>query len=260
MRWEGATVAVTGASRGIGRAVARRASERGARVGLIARDAGDLELVRRSLGGDAVVAPADVADRAQVDAALREVEAGLGPVDIVVANAGIGAYGPFADLDVEAVERLVQVNVLGTVYPIKAVLPGMIERRRGHIAIVASVAGRFGSPFEAAYAATKFAQVGLGEALSVELSAHDIGVSVVNPGVVDTSFFEARGHPWTREFPKLISPEQVADALIGAVERDRLETFVPRWFAAAVAVRHLAPRLYAWGTRRSFGAELAPKP
>jgi short-subunit dehydrogenase len=260
MRWEGATVAVTGASRGIGRAVAQRASARGARVGLIARDADDLELVRRSLDGRAVAAPADVADRAQVESVLRDVEAALGPIDILVANAGIGAYGPFADLDVVDVERLLQVNVLGTVYPIKAVLPGMIERRRGHIAIVASVAGRFGSPFEAAYAATKFAQVGLGEALSVELSAHNVGVSVVNPGVVDTSFFEARGHPYVREFPKLISPEQVADALIGAVERERLETFVPRWFAAAVAIRHLAPRLYAWGTRRSFGAELAPRP
>jgi short-subunit dehydrogenase len=252
-------VAVTGASRGIGRAVAQRAWAHGARVGLIARDAGDLELVRRSLGGDAVVAPADIADRAQIEAALDTVEAALGPIDILVANAGIGAYGPFADLDVDAIERLVQVNLLGTMYPIKAVLPGMIERRRGHIAIVASVAGRFGSPFEAAYAATKFAQVGLGEALSVELSAHDVGVSVINPGVVDTSFFEARGHPYARDFPKLITPEQVADAVIGAVERDRLETFVPRWFAAAVAIRHLVPRLYAWGTRRSFGAELAQK-
>jgi short-subunit dehydrogenase len=252
-------VAVTGASRGIGRAVAQLAVARGARVGLIARDADDLEQVRRSLNGSAVVAPADVADRDQVEAALRAVEGSLGPVDILVANAGIGAYGPFAELEVEAIERLVQVNLLGTVYPIKAVLPSMIERRRGHIAVVASVAGRFGSPFEAAYAATKFAQVGLGEALSVELSAHAIGVSVINPGVVDTSFFEARGHAYTRDFPKLISAEQVADAVIGAVERNRLETFVPRWFAAAVAIRHLAPRLYAWGTRRSFGAELAPK-
>ncbi len=256
MKWEGATVAVTGASRGIGRAVAVKAAARGARVGLIARNREDLEEVRRSIRGRAAVAVADVADRASVDAALSAVEAELGPVDIVVANAGLGAYGPFADAAVADIERLVQVNVLGTVYPIKAVLPGMIERGRGHVVVVASVAGRFGSPFEAAYAATKFAQVGLAEALSVELSAHGIGVSVVNPGVVDTAFFEARGHPYARSFPRLMPADRVADAVIAAVEHDRLETFVPRWFAAAVAVRHLAPRLYGWGTRRSFRTEL----
>ena len=260
MKWEGATVVVTGASRGIGRAVAAKAVARGARVGLIARSADDLDEVHRALGDRSLVAPADVSDRAQVDSAMRAVEAGLGPIDILVANAGIGAYGPFATAGVETVERLVQVNVLGTVYPVEAVLPGMIERGRGHIAIVASVAGRFGSPFEAAYAATKFAQVGLGEALSVELSAHNVAVSIINPGVVDTSFFEARGHPYARTFPRLLSAEHVADALVGAVERDRLETFVPRWFAAAVAIRHLAPRLYEWGTRRSFRAELSQGP
>ena len=256
MRWDGATVVVTGASRGIGRAVALQAARRGARVGLIARSGAQLEDVLGAIGGAGVVAVADIADRDQVDDAIRSIEAKLGGIDILVANAGIGAYGPFADLDVEEIERLVQVNVLGTVYPIKAVLPGMIERRRGHVAVVSSVAGRFGSPFEAAYAATKFAQIGLAEALSVELSAHDVGVSVINPGVVDTSFFEARGHPYERSFPKKVSAERVAAAVIRAVDRDQLETFVPRAFGAAVAVRHLAPRLYGWGTRRSFRSEL----
>jgi short-subunit dehydrogenase len=260
VQWGGATVVVTGASRGIGRAVAEQAARRGARVGLVARDQADLEEVRRAIGAGAVVAPADIADRRQVVDALAAIEAQLGPIDIVVANAGIGAYGPFAEMAVEDIERLVQVNVLGTVYPIKAVLPGMIERRRGHVAIVASVAGRFGSPFEAMYAATKFAQVGMAEALSVELSAHDIGVSVINPGVVDTSFFEARGHPYARDFPKKISAGRVAEAVIRAVETGRLETFVPAPFGLAVAVRHLAPRLYGWGTRRTFRSELAAKP
>jgi short-subunit dehydrogenase len=247
VKWAGATVVVTGASRGIGAAVVSAARERGARVGGISR----------SPSAGIPWQAADVGDRAQVTAAIAALERELGPTDILVANAGIGAYGRFADIDVAEVERLVQVNYLGTVYPIKAVLPGMLERRRGHIVIVSSVAGRFGSPFEAAYSATKFAQVGLGEALAVELSASGVGVSVVDPGVVDTGFFEARGHAFDRSFPKLLPPARVADAVVGAVERNRLEVFAPRAFAVAVAVRHLAPGLYEWGTRRAFRRELA---
>lgn len=247
---------VTGASRGIGRAVAKQAAAKGARVGLLARNKDDLEAVRADIGGTATVAPADIAVRAEVDDAVKRVEAELGPIDILVANAGIGAYGPFADIDVDAVERLVQVNLLGTVYPIKAVLAGMLERGRGHIVVVSSVAGRFGSPLEAAYASTKFAQIGLAEALGVEVAGKGVGVSIVNPGVVDTDFFEARGHLYDRPFPKPISADRVAAGVIGAVEKNKAEVFVPGPFKYAVAVRHLAPRLYRWGTRRSFKNEL----
>jgi len=256
MKWSGATALVTGASRGIGRAVAKQAAAKGARVGLLARNQDDLEAVRADIGGTATVAPADIAVRAEVDDAVKRVEAELGPIDILVANAGIGAYGPFADIDVDAVEHLVQVNLLGTVYPIKAVLPGMLERGRGHIVVVSSVAGRFGSPLEAAYASTKFAQIGLAEALGVEVAGRGVGVSIVNPGVVDTDFFEARGHLYDRPFPKPISADRVAAGVISAVEKNRAEVFVPGPFKYAVAVRHLAPRLYRWGTRRSFKNEL----
>ena len=256
LRLDGATVLVTGASRGIGRAVAARAVRRGARVGLIARSGRDLEAVRTEIGGMSATATADVADREQVGAAIRALEAELGPTDVLVANAGIGAYGPFSDIPVEEVERLVRVNLLGTVYPLKAVLPGMLDRGRGHLVVVSSVAGRFGSPFEAAYAATKFAQTGLAEAMSVELEGRGVGVSIVNPGVVDTDFFEARGHAYDRPFPKPISADRVAEAVIGAVESGRSEVFVPRWFKYALAVRHLSPAVYARGTRRSFKDQL----
>ena len=131
VRWEGSTVVVTGRVAG-DRARRRRAGRaRGGRVGLVARTREDLDEVQRAIGGASAVAAADVADRGQVVAAMAAIEASLGPIDILVANAGIGAYGAFADASVEDIERLVQVNVLGTVYPIKAVLPGMIERRRG---------------------------------------------------------------------------------------------------------------------------------
>ncbi len=255
--WDGAVTIVTGASRGIGRSVARAAAARGARVGLVARDEAALVGVLDDIGGRGVVAVADVASRQQSERAVDQVQASLGPIDIVVCNAGIGLYGPFVDTDPGEFESLLGVNVLGTLYVLRAALPAMVERRRGHVVVVASVAGRMGTPFEALYSATKFAQVGLAEALAVELSAFGVGVSLVDPGVVDTDFFRARGHDYERAFPKLISPDEVAKAVIRAVDRDRHETFVPSWLRAASVVRHVVPPLYRSGTRRSFKTELA---
>lgn len=256
MSWNGSVAIVTGASRGIGRAVCRAAADRGARVGLVARDREALEEVLDAIGGGGVVAVADVSSREQTEGAVRQVEDALGPIDIAVANAGIGLYGAFVDSDPDDFQRLLGVNLLGTMYLLRAVLPAMVERRRGHIVIVGSVAGRMAAPFEAVYSSTKFAQTALAEALSVELAAFDIGVSLVNPGVVETQFFEARGHSYDRSFPKLIPPEKVAQAVIGAVERGRHEIFVPSWLRSADVVRHVAPFLYDPGTRRSFKAEL----
>lgn len=256
MHLEGAVVAVTGASRGIGAAVALAVAGRGARVGLIARRADDLHAVLDGLGSEGVAVPADVADRAATIEALASVEATLGPVDVLVANAGIGAYGPLVDMSYEELERVVHVNVLGTMYAIRAVLPGMVERRRGHVVTIGSIAGRIGSPFEAVYSATKFAGVGLTEALAVEVAPYDVAVSLVNPGVVATEFGNARGHPYDRDRPKPISAEAVADAVVAAIERGTSETYVPRWFRGAVVTRHLVPPLFRWGTARSFRAEL----
>ena len=254
MRWDGAVALVTGASRGIGREVARQAAERGARVGLVARSSPDLDAVLSLIGGRGVAVPTDVADPAEVAEAARHVEAALGPVDVVVANAGIGAYGPFAATDPDEVERLTRVNWLGTAHLIRAVLPGMVERRRGHVAVVASIAGRMGAPFEALYSATKFAQVGLAEALAVEVARYGIGVSVVNPGPVATDFFAARGHPYDRRFPRPVPPARVAAEVVDAVEHGRAERFVPRWLRQALVSRVLVPPLYRWGARRAVPA------
>jgi len=257
MQWTGATAVITGASRGIGRAVALAAAAEGARVGLIARSEADLAAVLAEAGGDGAIAVADVADPEELRGALASLASELGPVDILVANAGIGAYGAFADLTAEELDRIVRVNVLGTAHAIRAVVPGMIERRRGHIVTMGSIAGRIGSPFEAIYSATKFAGVGLTEALVVELEPFGIGVSMVNPGPVATAFGEARGHPYDRKSPKPVPPEQVATAVIKAVEGDRHEQYVPSAFRPAVVIRHLVPPFFRWGTRRSFTRELA---
>ncbi|HLM64612.1 MAG TPA: SDR family NAD(P)-dependent oxidoreductase [Acidimicrobiales bacterium] len=257
MQWGGATTIVTGASRGIGRAVAEAASARGARVGLIARTEDDLQGVVAGLGGVARYAVADAADPDALARAVAHLEAELGPPDVMVANAGIGAYGAFADLGAEEAERLVRVNVLGTVNALRAVVPGMIERRRGHLVTIGSVAGRIGSPYEAIYSATKFAGVGLTEALVVELEPYGIGVSIVNPGPVATGFGAARGHPYDRERPKPVPADDVARAVIRAVEGGLHEQYVPASFRPAVVIRHMVPPVFRWGTRRSFTRQLA---
>jgi short-subunit dehydrogenase len=253
---DGAVVAVTGASRGIGAAVARAVAARRARVGLIARSAGDLNDVLDGLGREGVAVTADVSDRSATIDAIAQVESVLGPIDVLVANAGIGAYGPFVDMSYEELERVVGVNVLGTMYAIRAVLPGMVARRRGHVVTIGSIAGRIGSPFEAAYSATKFAGVGFTEALAVEVAPYGVAVSLVNPGVVATDFGSARGHPYDRERPKPIGAETVADAVVAAIDAASRETYVPRWFRSAVVTRHLVPPLFRWGTARNFRADL----
>ena len=257
MQWGGATAVITGASRGIGAAVARAAAREGATVGLIARDEVDLKAVLESTGGRGAIAVADVADPDALTIALGQLEAQLGPPDILVANAGIGQYGAFADVTAEEVERVIRVNVLGTVHAIRLVVPGMIERRRGHVVTLGSIAGRLGSPFEAVYSASKFAGVGLTEALVVELEPYGIGVSMVNPGPVATHFGEARGHPYDRARPKAVPAEDVATAVIRAVAGDKHEQYVPAAFRGAVVTRHLLPPMFRWGSKRSFTRELA---
>lgn len=255
--WEGAHVAITGASRGIGRAVALAVAAKGAKVGLIARSRHDLDDVLAAAGGRGAIATADVADGPAVAAAIEQLEAELGPVDVLVANAGIGAYGAFADLDPAEAKRVISVNVMGQVHAMRAVVPGMVERRRGHIVSIGSIAGRIGAPFEAIYSASKFANVGLAEALVAELRPYDVRVSLVEPGPVATDFAEARGHAYDRARPKPASPEAVAAAVVRVVERDRLEAYVPGVLRPSVPIRHLLPGLFRKGVARSMRREIA---
>lgn len=258
MRWSDTTAVVTGATRGIGRAVVGELVGRGARVGCIARSDSDLDALRRDFGAGRVeVARADVSVRTELDDALGVLHEALGPADVLVNNAGIGHYGAVLGLDPGAAELVMQVNYLGTVYATTALLPGMVERRRGHIVNLASIAGRLRAPFEAAYAASKFAVVGFSEALATEVAPFDVRVSLVNPGPVTTTFFESRGHPYLRNHPRPVSAERVAKAVIGVLENGRFERTVPRALGAGVVVRHLLPGFYVAGTRRAFRSELA---
>jgi 3-oxoacyl-[acyl-carrier protein] reductase len=256
MQWNGAVAVVTGGSRGIGREVALQAAQKGARVGLVARNADDLNAVLGAIGGRGAVATADVADRAQTDAAIAQLASELGPIDILVNNAGIGSYGKVVDLSVEEFERVMRVNYFSCVYATKAVLPSMLERRRGHIVNVASIAGRIGPPMEAAYAASKFAMVGFTESLAFEVGPHGIGGSMVNPGPVQTEFFDTRGHAYEGSYPKPVPAKRVADSVIEVVESDGLERVIPRALRPAVVFRHMAPPIYKRGTARVMAKQL----
>jgi 3-oxoacyl-[acyl-carrier protein] reductase len=261
MRWEGATVLVTGASRGIGRAVAVAAAGRAARVGLLARSPDALAVVRDEVerhGGRAVVAVADVADVAALERAVAAVRDDLGPVDILVNNAGVGCWGPFVDLPRDDVSRVLAVNLTAVLDLTRLVLPEMIERHQGHIVNVGSVAGRLGVPFESIYSASKFGLAGFTEALAVELGPLGIGVSMVNPGPVATGFADDSGWPATRpRRPRAVPPERVAAAVLAAVEHGHLERVVPRWLRLAHVVRSVVPAAYLAGVRRAVAPQLA---
>lgn len=252
------TAVVTGATHGIGRSVVDALVARGAQVGCIARSADDLADVAGAVGrpGQVAVARADVGNRAELDGALATLGRALGPPDVLVNNAGIGLYGPVVHLDPADAERLMRTNYLGTVYATRAVLPGMIERGRGHIVNIASIAGLLGTPFEAAYAASKFAVVGFSEALAVEAAPFGVRVSMVHPGPVATQFFATRGHPYARRRPRPIDPEEVARAVMKALDRGTFEQSLPKALAFAPVVRHALPRFYLRGTRAAMRKEL----
>ena len=178
---EGKTAVITGASRGIGAAIARQLHERGANLGLASRSGDDLGLER------VVARPCDVRDLDALVELCAATAERFGGIDIVVPNAGVGAYGPFLDLSREHLDEMLDVNLKGTVYAIRAALPHMLGRE-GDVVTLASEAGRRGFPNEAVYCASKFGQVGLTRALDGELREHGIRCTNICPGGVATDF------------------------------------------------------------------------
>ena len=252
MRWEGATVLVTGASRGIGRLTAQRAAERGASVALVGRSAGALGDAVTACGGRGVAILADVSRRDAVEHAVADAVEQLGPIDILVNCAGIGAAAPFAVEELDRVDAVIGTNLLGVMYMTRAVVQSMTDRRHGHIVNVGSISGRVPVPFESVYCAAKFGVAGFTKALALELEPLGIGVSLVTPGPVATDFDGGMGRTYVRRWPRPVRPELVADVIIAAVERGASERTIPRWLAMSRYVETLAPPLYRFGANRAF--------
>ncbi|MDQ3571939.1 MAG: SDR family oxidoreductase [Actinomycetota bacterium] len=235
----GRVVAITGGARGIGEATARAFVQKGAKVAI-----GDLdvELAQKTagvLGGETIALQLDVTDRDSFASFVSQVEERLGPVDVLVNNAGIMPIGPFVEETDETALRMIDINLHGVIFGCKLVMSGMMRRRSGHIVNVASQAGKGGFPGGATYCATKHAVVGLSEAIRAELRDYEVEVSCVMPAVVNTELgsglVEARG-------VKVSEPSDVADAIVEAVERPKFDVWVPKSTAAIARVMTLMPR------------------
>jgi short-subunit dehydrogenase len=232
MRLSGATVLITGASSGIGAATARAMAAAGARPVLTGRDGERLAAVAAETGATSFAADL-----------TRPVEVPE-PIDVLVNNAGVGWAGPFEEMADADVDRLIAVNLAAPIRLTRALVPAMIERGRGHIVFVASIAGATGVRHEAVYAATKAGLIYFADSLRYELAGRGVGVSVVVPGVVDTPFFDRRGRPYDRRRPAPIPAERVARTIVTAIERGRAEAYQPGWMRFPARLRGGAPGLF----------------
>ena len=242
--WKEKVVLITGASSGIGRALALELGRRGARLGLTARRGEELlklsEEIERA-GGEALALPADVRDPAAMNDAAATVRERWGRVDVLVANAGMSSTTAGTKLNASEVGDVISVNVLGVVNSVAAVLPGMLERRAGHLVAISSLASYRGMPKSGAYSASKAAVSTLFESLRVDLRQSGIDVTTIHPGFVRTPLTAGR----KKKLPFLLEPDDAARRIIRAVER-RARTYAFPWQLASLVrvIKHLPGRLY----------------
>ena len=245
-RIKGSHVLITGGSEGIGLAVAAGALRRGARVSILARNEDKLAVARARLGVDVVTASCDVTRTDELWAAIDAVRARHGDCDIVVSAAGGAEPGHFLELDAETFRRQIDLNYLGVVDTIRAVLPSMVRRGRGHLVVVSSVAGLFGVLGYGAYAPTKFAVRGLAETLDAEFRHRGVRVSIAYPPDTRTPGFERENQTKPEETQRIsagiaaVSPDQVATAILEGIRRNRFLITVDPQTAAIARITDLA--------------------
>jgi NAD(P)-dependent dehydrogenase (short-subunit alcohol dehydrogenase family) len=235
----GQVVAITGGARGIGRATAAALITHGAQVAIGDIDASLARQTAQELGSATVGLPLDVTDSESFSEFLDQVESRLGPLDVLINNAGIMPVGPFVDETDATAARIVDINLHGVIFGSKLALGRFLPRGRGHLVNIASTAGKAGFPGGATYCATKHGVVGLSEAIRAEVRGSDIDVSVVMPVGVNTELYSgltpARGI-------KTAEPGDVADAIIEALQTGRFEVYVPKAMNVLFRMRALLPR------------------
>jgi NAD(P)-dependent dehydrogenase (short-subunit alcohol dehydrogenase family) len=252
----GRVVAITGGGRGIGRAIAQALAARGARVAVADLDGAAAERVAAELGAGHLGLAADVTDGDAFVAFLDAVEQQLGPLDVLVNNAGIMPVTPLAEEDDASITRQLEINLHAVIRGTQEAIRRMVPRRTGHIVNVASLAGRSGFPNLATYCATKHGVVGLSEAVRAELRGSGVEVSVVMPGIVRTEL--SVGLQDARAV-KTVTPEDVAGEIVSALEKPRFDVFVPRSSGPLVTIAAGLPRPLREGLGRALGADHATR-
>jgi hypothetical protein len=221
-------VAVTGGARGIGRAIAAELARAGARVGIGDLDLAAAEEAAAGIDGDVHAFQVDVTDRASMDRFLDGVEERLGPLDVMVNNAGILLVGPFLEEDDAATEKQFAVNVMGVVHGMRSALPRLLGRGRGQLVNIASSASWVAPPGEVSYSATKHAVLALTDGVREELRGSGVALTGVFPGLVETELAKGTAPP---RFSSWITPDDVARAVVAAIRQPKPDVFAPREFA-----------------------------
>jgi len=236
----GETAAITGAARGIGRVTAEALLAQGVRVAIGDVDLDAAQRTSRELGPSTVALPLDVTERPSFYEFLNMAEEQLGPVDVLINNAGIMPIGPFLQEDDATARRILDINVHGVILGMKLVLPRMLERGRGHVVNIASQAGKYGFPGGATYCASKAAVINLSRAVRKEVRGSGVEISVISPVAVNTELGLGLSEPRQRQFRK-IEPQQVADAIVETLRVPRFDVHVPKELQISERVAALLP-------------------
>jgi NAD(P)-dependent dehydrogenase (short-subunit alcohol dehydrogenase family) len=253
----GQVVAITGGGRGIGRATAAALTARGARVGVGDIEAQLAEQAAEELGSGAIGLALDVTNRESFAAFLNEVEDRLGPIDVLINNAGIMPIGPFMEESDATAKRLVEINVHGVIFGSKLALERFSSRGRGHLVNIASIVGKSASPHLATYVATKHAVVGLTEALRLEFADTAIDFTVVMPVGVNTELYSGLQPLRGMKTPE---PEDVAEAIVEALQTGRYEVYLPKRMNAVIRSSALIPRKAQDFMGKALGGDVMTRP
>jgi NAD(P)-dependent dehydrogenase (short-subunit alcohol dehydrogenase family) len=247
----GRVVAITGGARGIGKATAEALVRRGARVAIGDVDLALAEQTAIGLGGGSVALALDVSDRGSFEAFLDETERQLGPIDVVINNAGIMPTTPFVEESEDSFRRQIEINLIGVIHGTQLAMARMMPRDSGHIVNIASQAGKTGVPGIATYSATKHAVVGLSESVRGELRGRKVEISCVMPTVVNTELTAGVGQKWV----KPVEATDVAEAIAEVLEVPRFDVYVPKSNGALLRGASLMPRSAAEWVARKMGTD-----
>jgi short-subunit dehydrogenase len=238
--WNNKVVMITGASSGIGRGLATELAERGAKVGLVARRADALDQVQAEIeasGGRAFSAPGDVRDSASMRQVMESITAQLGPIDVLIANAGVGTSTDGSEVSGEEVANVISVNVIGAANSVAAVLPQMVARGHGQLVAISSLAAYRGLPKSAAYCASKSAVSAFFESLRLDLAPRGIDVTIIHPGFIKTPLTAGRD----AQMPYLMELDSAVKKIVTAIEKRKKSYAFPWQLATIVRAGMIMP-------------------